>query len=267
MAAKNNAERENREARDRLRRYNARQTVHETQISRRKRDNLVAIGAVIVVVAIAVVAQLFYFTAGPGVPTPEPTPSATPTPTETPSAGQNVGDVPDPSVAEGRTWTGELGINGIPLGISLDGALAPQAVASFVTSAADGYYVDKTCHRLVVSDSASLLQCGSLTGDGLTDTSYSFGPVENAAADQVYPAGTLAMARAADNAYSFGRQFFIVFEDSALPNDSVGGYSIIGQVTSGLDELAAAQLAGGVVDGEPDGAPVIPTSITSLTVQ
>ena len=262
MAPKS-TERQAREARERLRRYNARQAVHAGQAKRRVRDNALAVGGIIVVAALATVTQLFYFNGGPGTPTPAPSASASAEAT----TGTNIGDVPDPSVAEGRTWTGELSLNGIPLGISLDGALAPQAVASFVTSAQSGFYLDTTCHRLVSGETAGLLQCGSGDGTGAVDPSYSFGPIENAPADGIYPTGTLAMARASDDAYSNGRQFFIVFADSTLPDDSVGGYTIMGQVTSGLDELVAQIASAGVVGGAQDGAPVVTTTITGLTIQ
>jgi peptidyl-prolyl cis-trans isomerase B (cyclophilin B) len=75
------------------------------------------------------------------------------------------------------------------------------------------------------------------------------------------------MARAGDNAYSNGRQFFIVFADATLPDDSVGGYTVVGTVTSGLDQLVTSIADAGVVDGAGDGAPVVPTSITGLTIQ
>lgn len=265
MAASKNTEREAREARERLRRYNARQTVHAHQVTRRKRDNLFAIGAVVVVAALATVGQLFYFNGGPGTPTPVPSASAS-AGAETP-AQTNVGAVPDPSLAENRTWTGEMTLNDVPLGVSLDGALAPQAVASFVASVQSGYYVGKTCHRLVASDSANLLQCGSADGTGATDPSYSFGPIENAAVGGIYPTASLAMARASNDGYSNGRQFFIVLTDSAIPDDTAGGYTVIGTITSGLDQLIAQITSAGVTGGASDGAPVVPTSITALTIQ
>lgn len=263
MASSKKTEREAREARDRVRRYSARQAVHEGQTKRRVRDNLIAVGGILVVAALATTTQVFYFTAGPGMPTPAPSTSAT----AEPPAGQNVGAVPDPALAEGRTWTGTLTLNDVPLGISLDGALAPQAVASFVASAQTGYYTGKTCHRLVKTDTAGLIQCGSLDGTGATDPGYSFGPLENVPADGIYPAGSIALARAGNDAYSQGRQIFIVFEDTQLPADQAGGYTIFGQVTSGLDSLKALITDAGTVGGVPDGEPVIPTSITSLTVQ
>ena len=261
MAASKNNEREAREARDRLRRYNARQAVHANQIKRRRRDNLFAIGALVVVAAIATTTQIFYFNGGPGSPTAAPTASDTPAAT-----GQNVGNVPDPSFAEGKTWTGSMTLNDVALGISLDGAAAPQAVASFLASVTTNYYVGKTCHRLVEGTSAGLLQCGSLDGTGASDPAYSFGPIENPGVGGVYPTGTIAMARASNDAYSQGRQFFIVFADSTLPDDSAGGYTIIGQVTSGLDSLEAEITNAGTADGSQDGTPLIPTTITALTI-
>ena len=263
MAASKNTEREAREARERLRRYNARQAVHENQLKRRKRDNWYAVGVLVIVASAAAVLQIFYFNGGPGTPTPVPSASET----APPVTGQNVGDVPDPSFAQGKTYTGTLGLNDIELGITLDGALAPQAVSSILADSLTGYYVGKTCHRLVVSTGAGLLQCGSLDGTGATDPSYSFGPIENAPADGVYPAGTIAMARASGDAYSNGRQFFIVFRDSTLPNDAAGGYTVVGSVTSGLDSLMAQIANAGTADGSTDGAPLVATTITSLTIQ
>ncbi len=261
MASKS-TEREAREARERLRRYNARQAVHENQLKRRKRDNLYAVGVVVVVAALAAVLQVFYFSAGPGAPTPEPSASSTPLP-----EGQNVGNVPEPGFAEGAIYTGTLGLNDISLGVTFDAGLAPQAVSSLLADSLTGYYPGKTCHRLVASESAGLLQCGSLDGTGLSDVTYSYGPVENAPADGLYPAGTIAMARTADNAYSNGRQFFIVVQDTVLPSDSAGGYTVVGSVTSGLDQLIASITSAGTADGSTDGAPLVSTTITSFTIQ
>jgi len=267
VAQNKNQERDAREARDRLKKYNARQAVHTHQVTRRRRDNIYAIAGVVVIAAIATVAQIFYFTGGPGAPVPEPSSSASSTPTPTPTATPeaNVGDVPSPDTAENRTWTGELTLNETKLGIELDGSAAPQAVASVVNDITDGYYVDKTCHRLVDQETFGVLQCGSLDGTGAGDPDYAFGPIENAPSDGIYPAGSIAMARS-DSAYSNGHQFFIVFKDTTLPTET-GGYSIVGTVTSGLDDLVSGIVAGGIADGAEDGAPVIPTTITSVTIK
>lgn len=254
-------EREAREARERLTVYTARQQVHGRSQARRRWDNILAVVGVVLVVGLAAGAQVFYFQSGPGAPTPEPSASATD------EAGENVGDVPDPSLAEDREWTGTLTLNAVELGIALDGVAAPQAVASFVQSVDDGYFVGKTCHREVVGTTAGLIQCGSLDGTGATDPDYAFGPIENAPEDGVYPAGTIAMARASGDGYSQGRQFFVCFEDTELPADAAGGYTVLGTVTSGLDQLKAQITDAGVAGGSSDGAPVTPTSITAVTIQ
>jgi peptidyl-prolyl cis-trans isomerase B (cyclophilin B) len=262
VATNKNQEREAREARDRLKLYNARQGVHDHQVKRRRRDNIIAVLGALVVIALATGTQIFYFSAGPGMPTATPSASADPA-----AEGTNVGDVPDADTAEGRIWTGDITLNDIPLGISLDGALAPQAVASLIGDIQNGYFVGKTCHRLVDSDGFKVLQCGSLDGTGASDSTYSFGPIENAPVDNVYPTGTIAMARASDDAYSNGHQFFIVFGDTTIPADSAGGYTVVGTVTSGLDQLQAGVIDGGIADGATDGAPVVATTITAATIQ
>jgi hypothetical protein len=82
-----------REARERARVYQARQQLHQAQIRRRRRDNLLAgiVGGVVILAALG--GQVAYFTAGPGAPEPspsstpgsstEPTPSTVPTPVPT----------------------------------------------------------------------------------------------------------------------------------------------------------------------------------------
>jgi len=240
--------------------------VHAHQNKRRVRDNLIAVAGVILVAGLATATQIFYFSAGPGAPTAAPSDAPSDAPT-----GANVG-APDPATAENRTWTGTMVLNGdITLGIELDGAAAPQATAGFVRDAADGYFEGKTCHRLATSDGFSFLQCGSLDGTGAGDPDYAFGPIENAPADNVYPTGTIAMARQGDNAYSNGHQFFIVTGTTTLGADSAGGYTIVGKVTSGLENLIQDVTSQGI---DPDtlgqdgtGAPLVPTTITGVTLQ
>ena len=101
MAPSKNTDREAREARDRLRRYNARQAVHTHQSRRRTRDNVLALVGLVVVATLATFTQIYYFSAGPGKPAAKS--SATPTPTATAAAGANVGAVPPTSVAAGKS--------------------------------------------------------------------------------------------------------------------------------------------------------------------
>jgi peptidyl-prolyl cis-trans isomerase B (cyclophilin B) len=265
VAPSKTADRDARAARDRLRRYNARQAVHAHKVRRRLRDNIIWIIVAVLVVALAAFTQVLYFSVGPGKPAPAPTETMDPS-ADPGDEGSNAEAVPDASLAEARTWTGELVLNDVALGIELDGAAAPQAVSAFVNDVQLGYYPDKTCHRLT-DGGFFVLQCGSIDGTGSGDPDYTYGPIENAPADNVYAAGTIAMARASGDAFSNGHQFFIVYGDTTIPADAAGGYTVIGTVTSGLDALIEQIASKGVAGDASDGAPVVPTTITSVNVE
>ena len=266
MVSNKKQDRETREARSRIRAYQARRAVHEHQEKRRVRDNVLAGAGITVVIALAVVAQVFFFNGGPGTPAPSASAAATPSAAQTTASGENTGDVPASTVAEGRAWNGTMDLNGIPLGIELDGAAAPQAVSSMISLVKAGFYNGVSCHRLTTGG-FSVLQCGDPKGDGTGGPGYSYGPVENAPADNVYPAGTIAMARQGGSAYSMGSQFFIVYDDTTIPADAVGGYTVLGRVTSGLDRVKAEIVAAGVEGGATDGKPVVPTTIRQVSVK
>jgi peptidyl-prolyl cis-trans isomerase B (cyclophilin B) len=263
VATSKNQERDAREARDRLKLYNARQAVNSHRIKRRRRDNIIAGAGLLVIIALAATSQVFYFNGGPGTPEAEPTPTAT----ETPAAGSNIGAIPDPATAEARTWTGDITLNDIQVGISLDGAAAPQATAALIGDIQSGFYVGKVCSRLVDSDGFKVLQCGAADTTGASDAEYSYGPIENAPADNVYPTGTLAIARQPSNAYGNGHQFFIVFGDTTIPTDDAGGYTVVGTVTSGLDAIQASIVSGGISEADGDGPPNVATTITAASIQ
>nr|WP_211161093.1 peptidylprolyl isomerase [Microcella alkalica] len=244
-----------------MRRYQARQTVHETQTRRRVRDNIGAIIALVAVATVATIGQIVYFTAGPGAP--EPAPSASPSPSPEAEGAQP----PSTEVSEFRTWTGALTLNdSLELGLELDGMAAPQAVASFVQLAEDGFFDGTSCHRLT-TDGIFVLQCGDPTGTGTGGPDYRFGPIENAPADDVYEEGVLAMARQGGNGSSMGSQFFIVYEESSIPSDAAGGYTVFGRITSGLDELVDQVVSAGVEGGATDGRPAAPALVTSVVVE
>lgn len=230
--------------RDQLKQFQARQTFHAHQKSRTKRDQWVWILAAVAAVTITSLGVWAYGTIGPGKP-------------ET---------VADPSVSENREWSGELAFAETSLDITLDGAQAPQAVANFVDLNSRDYFDESSCHR-VTTEGLFVVQCGDPLGLGIGNPGYTFGPLENTPDDGVYPAGTLAMARAANDASSMGSQFFIVYEDSEIPNDAVGGYTVFGQVTSGLDQFIERYVEPGTADGSTDGQPAVPVFIESITIR
>ena len=172
-------------------------------------------------------------------------------------------DPPDPALAEGRTWTATLDMTIGDVTVELDGAAAPQAVAAFLTLARDGFYTGTSCDRLTTSG-FYLLECGGTAADG-TGPDFRFGPIENAPADDVYPAGTVAMDREAGDGSSMGGRFFIVYEDSTILPDSAGGYTVVGRITQGLDALRMMASVG-VASGTAD-TPATDVTIEGVEIQ
>jgi peptidyl-prolyl cis-trans isomerase B (cyclophilin B) len=228
---------------------------------RRQRAAVIAAGAILIAGGAAVIVATS--PGGTGSADPSPTPSPTLSSPNTP-----LGFPLD--YAEGREWTATLDTNRGTLTLGLDGALAPLAVSSFAYLADQGFFDGTSCHRLTVDDldpetnTIFILQCGDPDGDGSGGPPYRFGAIENAPSDDVYPAGTVAMARAANDDYSMGSQFFIVYRDSYIPPDSVGGYTVFGVVTDGLDIVEAIAEAG-TETGSPDGSPATPIILNEVT--
>jgi peptidyl-prolyl cis-trans isomerase B (cyclophilin B) len=270
------SKREREYARQRYEKWQER-LAQKQQRRRRRRQMLLAGIAALAVVAVAV--GVFWLTRPAGNETATPaevtaTPSAAasdaanpcPAPSSTPAAEPAQLDAaPDPSLAEGRVWTGTLNTSCGPISLELYGDKAPQAVSSFVDLARNDFFAGTPCHRLT-TEGISVLQCGDPTGTGSGGPGYTFGPVENAPADDVYPAGTLAMARVGGDASSMGSQFFLVYGDSTIPSDAAGGYTVFGRITAGLDVVQ--QVADGGVDGGGgDGRPARAISIEQVTIQ
>jgi len=231
---------------------------HVAQLrARRQRTwSIVGVVAALVVIGVAV------WWALSAAQSPGTDPGADPA-GETAPSGEHT--LPPASAAEGREWTSTLTTSAGDITLTLDGAAAPQAVASFVALAESGYFDGTSCHRLTTSG-IYVLQCGDPTGTGTGGPGYSFGPIENAPTDDVYPAGTVAMARQGGNAESMGSQFFLVYEDSTIPSDVAGGYTVFGTITSGLDVVQAVADAG-TQDGSGDGSPATPVTIEGVETQ
>ena len=254
----------------RLRVYQARQAVHNSQVKRRRRDQYVGVAGALAAVLVASLAY-WGWSVGPGAPVAESDNQAELV--EQIADGLEDGDqddsdagVPDILLSEFRLWDATIEIDGITVDLELNGMLAPQAVASFVTLAGGGFFDDTSCHRLTTAG-IFVLQCGDPEGTGRGGPDYRFGPIENAPADDLYPAGTLAMARVGGDGSSMGSQFFLVYEDSVIPSDQAGGYTVFGRVTAGLDELLGGVIELGVVDEVSDGQPVANAQISRITIR
>lgn len=253
-----------------LKNFEAKQVVSDHKVKVRIRDNRMAIIVTAAVIFLSTGSQFLYFNFGPGV---SPTACIHFTQTKFPPVDgkPNPAQIPDAGISQCRDWVGTLQINKAKLGIKLDGNAAPQATANFIKLATeDGFYNGVPCTRLTTSG-IFVLQCGDNRGDGTGNPGYEFGPLENTpqaakGVAPIYKKGWLAMARSRDNDKSMGSQFFIVYADSKIPNDSKGGYTVFGEVTSGLSSLDSI-IKAGTKDGSGDGVPKVASSIQSITLK
>lgn len=228
--------------RDSARKRYERWVAHQEALrAQRRRQRTVAIVVVAVLGLAAGIVALAGALSPQGASPDDPAVTAPVEPTPIPTVPER--EIPNPSLALGRTWTATVHTTAGDLVLELDGAAAPQAVASFLTLAQEEFFTATSCHRLTTSG-RFVLQCGDPTGTGSGGPGYQFGPIENAPPDDLYPAGTLAMARVAGDAASMGSQFFLVYADSTIPSDSAGGYTIFGRVVAGMDVLQAVAEAG-----------------------
>lgn len=102
---------------------------------------------------------------------------------------------------------------------------APITVNSFVFLACKGFFNGVTFHRVL---EGFMAQGGDPTGTGMGGPGYEF---VNENSDLTFDkAGVLAMANAGPD--TNGSQFFITFAPAEFLN---GGYTIFGQVVSGMD--------------------------------
>ncbi|MCX2750290.1 peptidylprolyl isomerase [Arthrobacter sp. MI7-26] len=266
--------RDNREAKRRIRQMEAKRELRRAQGKRRRRDNVIAVGVAAAALIAAVALQLTVFNSNPSesefaaAQAGLNSPSASPSATATNSAGTNSADIPKADTAAGKTFTGQLSLNGGIVGVELDGTTAPQAAAVYKSLTDAGYYSGLKCPRLTTADNFSVLQCGAKGADTTDDPNFHWGPLENTPANNTYPAGTIAVARTGNNAYGNGHQFFIVYKDTVIPPDSAGGYAIVGKVTSGMDVVTKIAQAGiNPGSSATDGAPVAPVTIDSFSLK
>ncbi|MEV8373696.1 peptidylprolyl isomerase [Kribbella sp. NPDC056861] len=145
------------------------------------------------------------------------------------------------------------------LHFTLDSALAPCTVKSFLSLVGQKYFDGTSCHRLTVGDGLQVLQCGDPSGTGSGGPGYSF-------KDEVYPElkygrGVLAMANSGPN--TNGSQFFVVYGNAGLPPS----YTAFGTVDkASLEAIDKVANAGVVPQGGPtDGKPATPVEIKTVT--
>jgi cyclophilin family peptidyl-prolyl cis-trans isomerase len=130
--------------------------------------------------------------------------------------------------------------------------LAPKHAALFAQTAKAGGYDGTTFHRIIAG---GIIQGGDpLSKDPAKAAQYGTGglgllPAEFS--DRPFVRGTVAAARKASSPDSGGRQFFVVVNDQPSLK---GQYTILGEVTSGMDVVDQISLT--PVDGDKAAARV-----------
>jgi cyclophilin family peptidyl-prolyl cis-trans isomerase len=228
--------------------------------SARGNNNAVLIGGTLVIV-LAAAAAGWYFFLGPGS-TPGATPSPTAGPTfDTSDLGPPVAtplaDPPDEPVGDGTTATIETELGDITFEVFNQSA--PVASENFINLADAGFYDGVVFHRLVPD---FMIQGGDPEGTGGGGPGYTI--VDEPIVGE-YTRGVVAMARTSQP-NSQGSQFFIVVKDS--PFLAGGGYTIFGEVTSGMDvvdQIVQMPTANDEPSGE-GGTALEPVPMTTVTI-
>jgi peptidyl-prolyl cis-trans isomerase B (cyclophilin B) len=186
-------------------------------------------------------------------------------PDTTSPAAKPVNPPPNGSVPSTGTVAVTLKTTAGDIPLTLDRALAPCAVDSFISLAKQGFYTNTSCHRLGTSG-LQMLQCGDPKGNGTGGPGYTI-------ADENFPQltygrGILAMAKtSAPN--SGGSQFFMVYGNAQLPPN----YSVFGSISDAglqvLDKVARAGVdpASAAQSSDGTGTPAMPVKFTAVTVQ
>jgi peptidyl-prolyl cis-trans isomerase B (cyclophilin B) len=171
-----------------------------------------------------------------------------------------------------ETMTVTTGL-GDPITASLDVASAPCAAASFSYLAGKKFFDNTDCHEIL---DIGAVHCGDPSGSGQGGPAYSYydentpvRPEPSASTGStakpavLYPKGTVATV--GNPVGSNGSQFLIFFKDYAPTKDAP--YSIVGQVTGGLDTLAKIGKIPTVADDAGDKVkPKEKITIKSLTI-
>jgi peptidyl-prolyl cis-trans isomerase B (cyclophilin B) len=198
-----------------------------------------------------------------------PTPLANPVTCEYPADSQSpaakpVNPPPAGQIPSNGTVAVTLKSTAGDLKLTLDRALAPCMVNSFLSLAKQGFYTGTACHRLG-TDGLQMLQCGDPRGDGTGGPGYTI--ADENFPELTYGRGILAMAKTSEP-NSSGSQFFMVYGEARLYPD----YAVFGSISDeglrvldkvargGIDPASAQQI------GDGTGRPKIPVTFTAVII-
>jgi peptidyl-prolyl cis-trans isomerase B (cyclophilin B) len=285
----------NQQRRDAAKRKLERQLVNRAERARKRRNTGVIVtvaGVVVVVVGIYLLVNLGNSDDNTAAPASTPPSSTAPAKPDTPAnvptklaaepkrptalpatvscdykAGQGAGAAKPATAPNGKNVAAKgktsatMATTVGDIKMSLNRALAPCAVNSFLSLAKQGYFDNTPCHRMTTGAGLQVLQCGDPTGQGTGGPGYTF--KDETFKQLKYGPGILAMANSGPD--TNGSQFFIVYGDGSglQPNYTVFGTIDQASVTRIVD---VAKKGVTPANGPGDGAPVTPVNITGVTV-
>lgn len=150
-----------------------------------------------------------------------------------------------------------------PIALTLDRALAPCTVNSFLSLARQGYYNNSPCHRLVTNATLHVLQCGDPTGSGTGGPGYTI--PDEFFSELTYARGYVAMANTGQP-NSGGSQFFLIYGQTELPPQYTVFATIAPAGLTVLDQVAKAGDDGSLEPSPGGGKPNQPVTITAVEV-
>jgi peptidyl-prolyl cis-trans isomerase B (cyclophilin B) len=144
--------------------------------------------------------------------------------------------------------------------ITLDTARSPRTAASFEYLAENGVFDGTPFHRILPG---FIVQAGDPAGTG-SGPGPGYTVDEPPPADTEYTQGVVAMAKSpVEPPGRSGSQFFVVTAaDAGLPPD----FAIAGEVTKGLDVVAAIETLGDPASGDT-GEPIETVVVDSVTIE
>lgn len=215
------------------------------QTPRKSQDRTPLIAVIVVFVAVAAIVWFVLSNREPAQPAQPDQPAA-----EAPA--RQYASAPEMTIDPAKQYNATVKMEkGGEFVIHLYADKSPITVNSFVFLARDGYFDGVTFHRVL---DGFMAQGGDPTGTGRGGPGYQF---VNENSDLTFDkAGVVAMANAGPD--TNGSQFFITFGPTPQLN---GGYTIFGQVTSGMD------VVNGLTRRDPEANPDFEgDKISSITI-
>ena len=183
------------------------------------------------------------------------TPSGEDEPPPVPNLALRWDEPPEFTLEDGVDYRATIEmVGGGTIEIDLYEELAPSHVNNFVFLAREGFYDAVTFHRII---HGFMAQSGDPTGTGTGGPGYWLDAEFN---DTPHVRGVLSMARAG-NPDSAGSQFFIVYNDAPHLD---GQYTAFGEVTSGMDVVAAFPERDPADPSEPPGPQIATITISEI---